>query len=65
MKMTTSQKDLTINQAAEVLNIHPETLRELARTDRIYGIYKIGGSWRISQDALDTIRRIPAIKEAE
>ncbi len=63
--MKLKEKDLTINEAAEVLNIHSETMRELARTGQVVGIYKIGGRWRISQDALDVIRRIPDLKEVK
>ncbi len=61
--MKTTTDDLTIPQASKILAVHPETLRELAKTKMIIGIYKISGQWRISEDAIDVIRRIPHIGE--
>lgn len=53
--------DLTIKQAAEQLNVNPETVRQLADRGKLPGAYK-GGSggrtspWRIPPRALDLYR---------
>ena len=47
---------LTIEEAAELLRIHPETIRRLLRLKRLPG-KKIGREWRISREALDEYMR--------
>lgn len=44
-------KFYSINQAAEILNIHPKTLGRYIREKRIHA-GKIGKSWRITEDDL-------------
>ena len=44
-------KSLDLVQAAELLGVHPNTLRERARTGVISGV-KIGRAWRFLEDDL-------------
>lgn len=53
--------DLTVKQAAEQLNVNPETVRQLADRGKLRGAYKggLGGRtspWRIPVRALDLYR---------
>lgn len=43
---------LTIEEAAELLRIRPDTIRRLLRQKQLPG-KKIGREWRISREALD------------
>lgn len=43
---------LTIEEAAELLRIHPDTVRRLIREKRLPG-KKLGREWRISREMLD------------
>ena len=52
--------DLTLQQLAELTGRHPETLRRLARMDKLPGICKLGHGWFISKEAADRLRRVPA-----
>ena len=54
--------DLTIPQLAKVTGLHPETLRRLARTKRLPGIYRLGGRWLMSRAAADSLRRVPEVE---
>lgn len=45
-------KPLTPEQAAEILNISPKTLRNWLREKRIRGV-KVGREWRILQGDLE------------
>jgi len=56
-------KDLTLEELARVVGMHPETLRCKARMGHLPGAYRIGGRWRISRAAADRLRRVP--KEAQ
>jgi excisionase family DNA binding protein len=47
---------LTIDEVAQLLRIHPDTVRRLLREKRLPG-KKIGREWRISQEALDNFVR--------
>lgn len=50
--------DLTIPELAEVVGRHPETLRRLARLNRLPGAYRLGHCWLISCEAADALRRV-------
>jgi len=50
--------DLTIEELAAITRRHPETLRRLARTKRLPGVYRIGDRWMIPQEAVDRLRGI-------
>lgn len=41
----------TVEQVAEKFEVHPETVRKLARADELSG-KKIGNSWRFSDEDL-------------
>lgn len=43
---------LTVNQAAEMLNVLPSTVREWLKSGKLKG-YKAGRVWRIHQEDLD------------
>jgi excisionase family DNA binding protein len=45
---------LTPEEAAEILKLHPETVRRMLNDGRLPGA-KLGGSWRIRQSDLDAI----------
>jgi hypothetical protein len=52
--------DLTIEELAVITRKHPETLRRLARTSRLPGVYRIGQRWMISIEAANKLRGLPA-----
>ena len=55
---TVRQEAFTTTEAAVVLNIHPERLRQLVRAGEIQAA-RLGKSWRISRVALaDYFRRV-------
>ena len=44
---------LTIDEVAELLKMHPETLRRKARLNEIPGFFKVSGrDWRIKKEDL-------------
>ena len=43
-------RDLAISELAELTHRHPETLRRLARTGKLRGVYRLGGRWMIAQE---------------
>lgn len=47
---------LTVRQAAESMQVHPETLRRWLRLGLANGIRLPGGGWRISPDEVDRLR---------
>jgi excisionase family DNA binding protein len=47
-----SEKLLTIPEAAELLQLHPETVRNWIRDGRLPGGMKLGRLWRIRLSAL-------------
>lgn len=51
-------RDLSIPELARVVGRHPETLRRLARTDELPGVYRLGGRWMISREAADRLRKV-------
>jgi excisionase family DNA binding protein len=60
-----TMKVYTIEEAADLLRIHPDTARDLARQGKLQGS-KIGRRWRFTeQDLQDFLeRQRPAVKEA-
>ena len=50
--MGTDHKVMTIDQVSEYLQLHPLTVRRLARDGDIPAI-KIGRQWRVKRDLLD------------
>lgn len=42
----------TVTEAAEILAVHPETIRRLLREEKIEGA-KIGDNWRVSARAIN------------
>ena len=52
--------DLSIDELADLLGLHPETLRQHARMGRLPGVYRVGRRWRMSRAAADLLRRVPA-----
>ena len=44
-------KYLTVTEVAELLKVHPETVRNYLKKGKIQGI-KLDREWRISEDAL-------------
>lgn len=55
-----SARLLTVAEAAEVLRIHPDTLREHLRAGRIRGI-KVGAHWRVPEDVGEVPPREPTV----
>lgn len=55
--------DMTIRQISEVVGMHPESLRRIARSGRLAGIYKLGGSWRLSPERLGELRNLAKEQE--
>ena len=47
----TSMRTLDLQEAAEFLRVHPETLRQLARTGKVPGA-KVGRAWVFLEDDL-------------
>lgn len=49
------QKLLSVRDTAEILDMHPETVRELLRRGDLVGIKMPGlrGSWKIEPSAID------------
>jgi len=48
-------KILTVDEAAKMLKIHPETVRRLAREGKLPGAYRVGGQWRFDPGCLKPI----------
>jgi len=46
----------TVEEAAQILSIHPDTLRIWLRTGKIKGV-KIGRGWRISETELEALTK--------
>jgi excisionase family DNA binding protein len=47
-----STRLLTVREAAEMLRIHPDTLREHLRAGRVRGM-KVGSQWRVPEDVAE------------
>ncbi len=52
-------KDLTLAEVAEIVDLDVESLRRMARAGKLPGLYKIGGSRRMTRRALDKLRQLP------
>ena len=50
---------LTVNQAAEALQLDPSTVRRFLREGVLPGV-KVGARWRVPQDVTDVPARVPA-----
>ena len=55
MTMTTPTV-YTVDEVAEILKVHPRTVYRSLEAGTIHG-FKIGASWRITQEALDAFMR--------
>jgi excisionase family DNA binding protein len=58
-------KTYSIEQVADILQLKPETIRQLARTGRLTG-FQIGRRWRFTEQDLEQFaeRNRPPVKEA-
>ena len=54
--MKNEKSDLSMKEVASIVGMHIESIRSLVRQGKIPGVYKIGGRYRISQEALDKFR---------
>jgi len=52
------EKDLTVQEVAELLQLHQETVRRWLREDKFPNAYQFGrrGGWRIPRASLDAVR---------
>ncbi|MBS3764857.1 MAG: helix-turn-helix domain-containing protein, partial [Planctomycetes bacterium] len=50
------QPDLTVRDICKLMEVHPDTVRRLARQDRLPGAYKVGRQWRFAREAIDELR---------
>jgi len=51
------QPDLTVPEVAALLGLHPESVRRLARQNRLPFMYRLGGSWRGCRAELAAFKR--------
>ena len=49
--------DLTAKDVAELMAVHPETVKRLARLGRLPGAYRVGGQWRFAREVIEQMRR--------
>tara|TARA_R100000329_G_scaffold77378_1_gene66500 strand:+ start:193 stop:384 length:192 start_codon:yes stop_codon:yes gene_type:complete len=63
--MMETKPDLRLKEVAEITGCNIRTLQALARQGRLPGCYRLGGSWRVRQDALEQIRNGDNISESE
>ncbi|MCH7729669.1 MAG: helix-turn-helix domain-containing protein [Planctomycetes bacterium] len=57
-------QDLKISDLAEITGLHPETIRKLARMGRLHGVYRLGGQWLMSPEAVDRLRKVANAERA-
>ena len=50
------EPDLTLKELAQITQRHIETLRQLCRMGKLPGAYRIGGTWRVAREAIDSLR---------
>jgi excisionase family DNA binding protein len=55
---------LTIEQAAERLNMHPNTVYRLCKSGALPGVFRFGRVWRIDADTLHEHIRSPWARDA-
>jgi excisionase family DNA binding protein len=48
--------DFTVQDVADLMGIHPATVRRLARAGRLSGAYKVGSQWRFAREAIAELR---------
>lgn len=48
--------DLTVQDVAELMGVHPATIRRLARAGRLPGAYRVGRQWRFAREAIEKLR---------
>jgi len=61
----TDESDLSPKQAARILGVGAETVRELLRSGKLTGYQRgSGGHWRITRASLDAYRKLPAPRVA-
>lgn len=53
MRTATHWHFLTLDEVASILRIGKRTAYELARTGRLGGAAKVGGSWRVLKEEFD------------
>ena len=56
MPETPTQHDMTLMALAEITGRKVETLRRLAKTHKLPGVYRLGGRWMITKEAADRLR---------
>ncbi len=54
--------DLTMADLAKLTGRHVDTLRRLARTHRLPGVYRLGNCWMMTQEAADRLRRLAPVR---
>jgi excisionase family DNA binding protein len=54
-KTTTKTYDLTAREAAERVDVNPETIKRMARDGRVPARKDISGFWRFNSDDVDKI----------
>lgn len=57
-------KDLSIQDLADITGRHVETLRRLARSGNLPGVYRIGRQWMLSEEAVLRLRNVPETRAA-
>lgn len=57
--------DLSLLDLSGITGRHVETLRRLARTNHLPGVYKLGRRWMITPEAVRKLRRLEAATAAE
>ena len=50
------QRDLTVRDICRLMELHPDTVRRLARAGRLPGAYKVGRQWRFAREAIGKLR---------
>lgn len=50
-------EDLTVEEVAKELNMHPESVRRLLRDNKIEGYQPGGGAWRVTRADLDAFKK--------
>ena len=48
--------DLSVRNVSRLLDVHPATVRRLARAGRLPGAYKVGRQWRFAREAIGKLR---------
>ena len=55
--MAEQAKFYTAEEIANVLRLHPYTVRRLSRENKIPA-FKFGGQWRFDKEAIDSLARV-------